>query len=234
MPKEKTSAAPAQSGLLVEENHSLPLCRVQVTLRTGAASDATPAAELGLKKGQTLDGLCNFATELQRRGAGGKSRATLDEAIEALGASVHILCWHDQVLFEAVSLKENIDAACALLADVMLRPDFPESEGEKLRRELVAHLDDLRDDDNSLVQRFFARELYGQGPYGRPVGGTKESIEQYNLKLARAFFAHYLVRGNVMFGTAGDLSEKEAAALIGRHFGGMPAGPARADRKSVV
>jgi hypothetical protein len=100
--------------LLLEQNSSLPLCRVQVTLRAGGACDASPAAACGLGKGETLDGLANFATELQRRGAGGKSRAELDETIDALGASVQVLCWHDQVLFEAMALKENIDKACAI------------------------------------------------------------------------------------------------------------------------
>lgn len=229
--KEKRSEMPASPGhvppLLLEPNASLPLCRVQVTLRTGAASDAAPAKEVGLGAGQALDGLANFATELQRRGASGRSRAELDTAIDALGASVHVLCWHDQVLFEAVALKENIDAACALLADVLIRPDFPAAESEKLRRELDAHLDDLRDDDNSLVQRFFARGLYGTHPYGRPIGGTKESLKKYSVDFARAWFRHYLVDGNLVFGSAGDLSTTEAQALIARHFSALPKGPHR-------
>lgn len=213
--------------LLLEPNHSLPLCRVQVTLRTGAASDAAPNPAVGLRKGESLDGLCNFATELQRRGAGGRSRAELDERIDALGASVHVLCWHDQVLFEAIAIKENIDAACALLADVLMRPDFPDKEAEKLRRELSAHLDDMHDDDGALMQRFFARALYGDHPYGRPVGGTKESISRYSRELARSWFRHYVTKENVLFGTAGDLTPTESQALVSRHFGSLSDGPAR-------
>ena len=225
MPKSPSAVSP--NAPILEPNHSLPLCRVQVTLRAGAACDAAPDAACGLKKGQTLDGLANFATELQRRGAGGKSRAELDETIDGLGASVHVLCWHDQVLFEAMALKENIDAACAILADVLLRPDFPTAEVDKLRRELTANLDDLRDDDSGLMQRFFARDLFGSHPYGRPIGGTAESIPHYSGKLARAWFDHYLTRDNVLFGAAGDLSPAEAQALFARHFGKLPEGPRR-------
>jgi zinc protease len=213
--------------VLLEENHSLPLCRVQVTLRAGAACDAAPDSACGLKNGEALDGLANFATELQRRGAGGKSRAELDEAIDGLGSSVHVLCWHDQILFEAMALKENIDAACAILADVLLRPDFPASEAEKLRRELAAQLDDLRDDDSGLMQRFFGRAMYGSHPYGRPVGGTAQSVPRYSVKLARAWVGNYLTRENVMFGAAGDLKPAEATALFTRHFGKLPEGPRR-------
>ena len=109
--------------MIIEQNHDLPLCRVQLTMRTGAATDYHPAAAVGLKAGKRLDGLCNFATEMQRRGAGGKTRAALDEAADALGASVHVICYSDQVIYETVALKEYIDPACALLSDVLLRPD---------------------------------------------------------------------------------------------------------------
>lgn len=232
----KQASPPADSKLtttppavLLEENHALPLCRVQVTLRTGAASDMQPAPELRLK-GKGLAGLCNYATELQRRGAGDKTRAQLDDAMDALGASVQVMCWHDQVLFEAMALREHIDAACTLLADVLLRPTFPASESQKLQRELDANLDDLRDDDGSLAGRFFARALYGDHPYGVPVGGTRDSIKQYSVELARAWFAHHIVSGNVLFGVAGALNEKDAQALVSRHFTGpnaaLSAGPA--------
>ena len=230
--KPKTPTPSTQPGLILEPNPSLPLCRVQVTLRTGAASDAQPAPELGLGTLPPggLAGLCNYVTELQRRGAGGKTRAQLDDAIDALGATVQVLCWHDSVLFEAMALKEHIDAACGILADILSRPDFPDSESEKLRRELDANLDDLRDDDGSLAGRFFARALYGDHPYALPVGGTHDSIARYRVDLARAWFAHHLVQGNVVFGAAGAFSQDEAQVLIARHFTGaraLPVGPAR-------
>lgn len=224
-----TAGRGAPQELILEENHSLPLCRVQITLRTGAASDMRPAAELGLQ-GAGLPGLCNYATELQRRGAGGKTRAQLDDAIDALGASVHVTCWHDQVLFEAMALREHIDAASAILADVLLRPSFTPAESDKLRRELEANLEDLRDDDGSLAGRFFARALYGEHPYAVPVGGTKESIPRYSVDLARKWFGHYLASGNLLFGVAGALTADEAQALLSRHFtgpsSGLPEGPA--------
>lgn len=230
---EKKQPPATQPALLLEPNHSLPLCRVQVTLRTGAVSDAKPAPELGLGKlpAGSLAGLCNYVTELQRRGAGGKTRAQLDDAIDALGANVQVLCWHDSVLFEAMALKEHIDAACGILADILTRPDFVGSESEKLRRELDANLDDLRDDDGSLAGRFFTRALYGDHPYALPVGGTHDSIQRYSVDLARAWFAHHVVSDNVVYGAAGAFSEDEAHALLARHFAGaekaLPKGPAR-------
>ncbi|HRI51441.1 MAG TPA: pitrilysin family protein [Pseudomonadota bacterium] len=213
---------------LLEENHDLPLCRVQLTLRTGAETDVVGddgPAEHPASGGRGIIGQCNFATELWRRGAGGRTRAQLDEEVDRLGATLQVLSWHDQVVFEVAALTEKIDAACGLLADVLLRPEFPLDEAERLRRELHASLDDMRDDDSSLMHRFFARALYGDHPYGRPVGGTAESIDQLSVLAAQAWHRHYLKRGNLVVGAAGDLKPDELESLLSRHFTALPDGP---------
>lgn len=211
----------AEPLFLVEESHDLPLCRVQITARTGAATD-------GAWGGEPLTGLCDFATELMRRGAGGRTRAQLDEAFEDLGASCHVSCTHDSVDFEVVALKEKLEPACALLGDVLLRPDDAEEEAEKLRRETLAQLDDARDDDGYLVRRFFSRAAYGaEHPYGRPVAALPQTLPLLTTERARAWRARYLVTGNVIVGGSGDLTEGELRGLYDRHFAGLPAGPLR-------
>lgn len=216
-----TSGAPA---FLLEENHDLPLCRFQVTLRGGAAQDLMGPS--GLPAGAEPSGLCNFATELMRRGAGGRTRAEIDAAIDSLGASLGVSCGRESVCFEVMALKEKLDAAVAILADIVLRPDWPAEEADKLRRELRANLDDLRDDDGSLAWRFFYRELYAGHPYGSPVAGTEESLPHLTLDRSRAWHGRYIRGGNVVFGAAGDLGEGELRALCERHFAALPAGPA--------
>ena len=206
-------SGPAGSLLLVEENHDLPLVRVQLALRVGAGDDA-PAA----------DGLSNFASELVGRGAGGRTRADLDAAFDALGTSLDVMTDYDGVSFEFSVLKEKLDAALALTADVILRPDFPRAEADKLKRELGAHLDELRDDDGQLARRFFTRSLYHTHPYGRTVIGTEASLEALSLDGARGWHAAALRGGNLVFGVAGDVAADAAAQAIARHFAALPTG----------
>ncbi len=206
---------------LVEENHDLPLARAQVTLRVGGADEAPGD-----------DGLSNFATELMARGAAGRTRAEIDVAFDALGTNLDISTDHDSITFEVSVLRAKLEAALALLADVVLRPDFVESEAERLRRELRAQLDELRDEDSHLARRFFQRQLYGAHPYGRSVLGTEQTFERLTGARAKAWHSAALVDGNVMFGVAGAVSAKESQALLVQHFAalqhGAPTATARA------
>ena len=204
---------PSGSIILVEENHDLPLVRVQVAVRVGAGDDAADK-----------DGLTNFASELMGRAAGGRTRAEIDAAFDALGTSLDVGSDYDGVTFEVAVLKEKLEPALALVADVLLRPDFPRGEADKLKRELLAHLDELRDDDGTLARRFFTRALYGAHPYGRTVIGTEASIKALSLDGARAWHKKALAGSQMVFGIAGDVDAGDVAKAIARHFATLPAG----------
>jgi zinc protease len=168
------------------------------------------------------------------RGAGGRTRAELDAAFDSLGTSLDILTEHDGVTFEVTVLKEKLDATLALIADVLLRPDFPALEAEKLGRELLAQLDELRDDDAQLVRRNFQHTLYGDHPYGRTILGTASSLSTCSVERARAWHQRAVTSGNVLFGVAGAISEPDAAAAWVRHFAALSVGPSRAGERPAL
>jgi zinc protease len=194
--------------LLLEENHDLPLARVTMTILVGAALDPVERA-----------GLTAFAAELTRRGAGGRSRAALDAALEGLGAELDVSADADSISFDLEVLSRNLDPALALFADVILRGDFTADEAERLQRETLAALDELRDDDSSLARRFFARQLFGDHPYGRPLYGTEASIATLSVEGARRTLERALSAGRVLFGAAGDIDPEKIRSTLARRFG---------------
>jgi zinc protease len=199
--------------LLVEESRDLPIVRLGVSLRTGGADD--PAE---------LDGLANFTTELMARGAAGKSRAVLDAAFDALGSDLSIQTDFDGAHLELTVLRDRLDEAAALLADVVLRPEFPVDEADKLRREIEAQLDELRDDDAALARRFLGRRLFGAHAYGRTVTGTEATLPALDAAAARAWHARAVRGPGAVIGVCGDLDAAGAAALVERHFAALPIG----------
>jgi zinc protease len=209
-----SSTGPGGARLVVEESHDLPLVHVQVVLRAGGAEDP-----------EGRDGLTNFATELMARGTARRGRAELDAAFDALGGGLEIATDHDSATFGLTVLRSHLDRALALLAEVLLEPRFPADEADKLKRELIAQLDELRDDDGRLARRYFMRALFGNHPYGRSLLGHAASIGALDAAQAAAWHARAIVGGNLIFGLAGDIRPAQAAAALTRHFAALPAGP---------
>jgi zinc protease len=201
--------------VLVEPQHDLPLVELQVVVCGGPAADP-PGKE----------GLTRHAFELMRRCAGGKPRAEVEAIFDALGAAVEVSAGHDAVGLHVTCLGRNLEAVLALCSDMILRPRIDADEHERLRREELAALDDLRDDDAALAVRFHDRFVLPGHPYGRSTLGTAASLASLTCADVEAWFAARVVRDNVLVGFAGDVAAERARALAEVAFGLLPARPA--------
>jgi len=209
--------------VLVERAHDAPLVWAQVAVRGGAAAD--PAGR---------EGLTRHMAELARRGAGSRDRATIDRALDQLGASMSVSAGRDWFAVNVLCLSRHLDAALAMAADVLAAPTMAETEHEKLVREAHFALDDLRDDDSSLLARYFQREVAAGHPYGRTGLGTRESLSSLTVDQARERYRRAVVPANMVIGFAGDIDEQTAArhasALLARLPDGQAAEPAEVGR----
>jgi zinc protease len=213
LPRASRAPGPAGSLLIVDESHAVPLVHLELAARTGSADDPRGS-----------EGLINLATELARRGAGGRSRQQIDESLDALGARLDVLVDPDSVRFTGQVLTRNLDAFVALLADLVLRPDFTAAEFARTRREIRAQLDEVRNDDRALCGRYFERRLYGDHPYGRAPDGTEKSLGRIRRQDAEGRFRGAFQGTNLVFGAAGDVTLDDFRAKVSRAFAGLRPG----------
>ena len=201
---------PGGSLLVVESNHTIPLVHVVFASRSGSAVDP-----------RRREGLTNLAAEMALRGAGGKSREQFEAALDALGATLEVQTDLDHTSFEGEVLTRNLDAYLALVADAFLRPTFAPAEIARTKRELVAQIAELRTDDHALCARFFARNVFGDHPYGHPPEGVVAAIEAATPAEIAAHFRRHFVGRNLVIAAAGDVDADDFAARLKRAFKGM-------------
>jgi predicted Zn-dependent peptidase len=199
--------------LIVDESHAVPLVHLELAARSGSAADP-----------RGNEGLINLAAELARRGAAGRSREEIDQALDALGARLEVLVEPDSVRFVGEVLARNLDPFLALLADLVLRPDFTAAELDRTRREILAQLDEVRNDDRALCARYFERRLYGDHPYGRAPDGTEKSLARLHRQEVQSRFHAAFAGKNLIFGAAGDVTPEAFRTKVSRAFAGLRPG----------
>ena len=183
--------------------------------RTGSALDP---------KGK--EGLAAFAAELARRGAAGRPRAEIDDALDALGATLAVDADQDSVRFMGQVLTRNLDPFLDLLADMILRPDFAPDELGRTRKELIAQLEEARNDDQALCARFFERRLYGAHPYGRPPEGTAKSLTRIRREDIVRQHTQAFGGPNLIFAAAGGITLDDLSTRLEARFAGLVTDPA--------
>jgi zinc protease len=208
-------ASPAGGLILVEPRPALPIVQVVVAVRAGSAWDP-----------RHKDGLANLVGELSRRGAAGLSRAELDRRLDALGATLEVRTDPDALRFEGQVLSRHLDAYLAILADILLRPDFDAAELESTRRDILAAIDESRNDDRALCARYFVRALYADHPYGHAPDGDRQSLPRITAADVAAFHKRHFIGPNLVFAAEGDVTPAEFSAGVERSFGALPGGKA--------
>jgi zinc protease len=206
---------PSESIVFVESNHALPLVYVVVALRSGSAWDP-----------RKKDGLANLMGLVARHGAAGRGRSDIDRSVDALGATLEVSTDPDSLRIEGRVLARYLDDYMHIVADILLHPDFSPEEFARTRREVLADLDELRNDDHALGERFFVRNLYNDHPYGHARDGDRASLERIRREDLLAHHRRHVVGPNVIFAAAGDVDADDFANSIRTLFAALPKGAA--------
>ncbi len=202
--------------VLFIETHKVPLVEVRVVVRAGAASDP---------KGKA--GLAQMAAEMLDRGAGRRSALEISDAVDHLGADLSAGAGWDDTTVRVNVPSERLGQALEILADVVLRPGFPEEELKRVRKELLTELLQWRDEPVALARVAFARALYGNHPYGRVTEGSERSVRGITRADLVRFHSSFFQPGNATIVAAGDLTAPDLLARLEEAFGSWSGTAAR-------
>ena len=214
LPAVQTTVLPNGLTLAVVEMHKVPVVDIQLLIDAGAARD--PSA---------VPGLATFTATMLQQGAG--ARSALDVADEAafLGAQLGTAAGFDGASASIHVPKRRLEAALDLLADVVLRPAFADSEIARQRELRAAQLVQQRDEPVSVANIAFPAIVYGrEHPYGHPLNGTDSATARLARESVAEFYRTYYRPNGARILVVGDVTLAEARRLIAARFGGWERG----------
>ncbi|RVU85662.1 insulinase family protein [Leucothrix sargassi] len=184
----------------------LPMLDINVTFDAGSARDGEKY------------GLANLTLSMLDEGAAGKNADELSEAFESLGANFYASASRDMasIGLRTITLEKPFEAAISEWLSVMKSPDFPESNLERLKKQLMVGFEAEKQRPSSIAGKAFRANLYDDHPYGQPSSGTEESIKDISVADLKAFYKQYIVEDNAMVSIVGKVSREQAEALAKR------------------
>lgn len=77
----------------------------------------------------------------------------------------------------------------------------------------------VEDTPDDLVHEIFTQGFWEDHPLGRPILGTKETVESFNSDLLRAYFRDSYTSGNLIVSAVGNLDHAHLRDLVAQRFG---------------
>jgi predicted Zn-dependent peptidase len=189
--------------------HKVPTVHLQLVVRTGSAAD--PIGHYGL---------ASFTADMLDEGAGTRSALEIADAIDYLGAELAASAGVDASTVDLQVPVARLGDALVVMADVVARPTFPESELKRLREERLASLLEAQDDPEQLIQFAFPHVVFGaQHRYGSPVMGTETSLKAIGAADLRAFHAAHYQPSNARLVVVGDVTAAFVLPVLEKTLG---------------
>jgi zinc protease len=158
------------------------------------------------------------------RGAGSLDGAALAFAAEGLGGTLSASAGIDWSGLSLPVLSENLTAAAALLRVAAFEPAFHEIDVMTERGLLLEEARQVADDMFRYPFLLAFGAAFRDRGYGRPVGGTVESLPRLGIEDVRAWHRGSFAGRRGALVVVGDLDPDTAAAELAGVFGDVPGG----------
>ena len=209
VPPARTARLPNGLELVVVEMHEVPV--VDVNLVVGAGSVRDPA---------DLPGLATFAANMLDEGAGRRAALEIAEEAAYLGANLSTAAGYENAGISLHVPRRQLEPALDLMADVALRPTFPDSDIVRQRDLRQTAILRLRYQPTAMAPIAFNAIVFGsRHPYGRPLEGTDASTALLSRARVAAFYGQYYRPNNARMLFVGDITMAEAQRLARARFG---------------
>jgi zinc protease len=199
--------------LVVIEQHEEPLVSLRMLLDAGKAYEPDGKA-----------GLAEATAALLTKGTATRSAQQIAQTIDFVGGHLDANAGTEAGYLDLSVTSDQLDLGFDLLADVVLHPTFPADEIERWRRQALNGLQIDQQDASYVANTAMTRLIFGDYPYGRPAGGTPESLAGLTRDDLVAFHQRHFIPNQTILAIVGDVKPADAFARAERAFGSWPKG----------
>jgi predicted Zn-dependent peptidase len=153
----------------------------------------------------------------------------LADAFDQLGAQWATNSGRQSMMVRVVCLPEFVTPAIELVAELLVRPTFPDDACRVAVELAQQELRQMEDEPAELLRRLIQRLTLGP-VLGRHVAGEPDSLPRITPDAVRQHWRRFYAAGRLQVAAAGPLDAEALATQVDRCFGGFgDAGPAGRD-----
>jgi zinc protease len=222
-----TVAIGANAQVWFQEDHSVPMLALSVSLPAGSAYDP-----------KDKPGLAAFAADLFNEGAGNLNATAYQGELARRAIQLSMTPGRDYLTLSLVTLRANMKDALRLLGLALAQPRFDRDAIARVRAQMVQGLLQEDEDPQAVAARRFYAAFFAGHPYGHQINGTAAGLNAITAADLKDFARSHWVRGGVKIAVAGDIDRATLTMLLKSVFDPLaatsPPAPPRAMPAAVA
>ncbi len=202
--------------VLIQRDTRLPIVAMQWYHLGGLLADDVGA-----------EGVANAMGRMMLKGAGGRTADQIARELESIGATLNTNCGNNTWYVASQCLSAHWQDVLAIMADVVVRPDFPADQWALMQPRLVAAIDSSRDRWSSELMQVFDERYFAGHPWAQPVLGRRDVVAELTVDDLERYHRRRIAGPNGVLAIVGDVDPKVVERTVTEWFEALPASAER-------
>jgi predicted Zn-dependent peptidase len=167
-------------------------------------------------------GIAHFVEHMLFKGTDTRSAEDIAQAVDSIGGQLDAFTAKEYASYYVKVLDQHLPLAVDILSDIVLRPAFNQVDIDREKKVILEEIKMVEDTPDDLVHELFTQAFWEGHPLGRPILGTKGSVESLTQQRLRDHFRGAYAAENVIISAAGNIEHASVRDALEKAFGSMP------------
>jgi len=163
-------------------------------------------------------GVAHFIEHMLFKGTTSRTAEDLAQEIDSIGGHLDAFTAKEYAAYYIKVLDEHLPIAVDLLSDLVLNPAFRDEDIAREKNVVLEEIKMVEDTPDDLVHEVFTQSFWQGHPLGRPILGSRQTVEALTSDTLREYFGGAYVASNVIVAAAGNLEHDRVRELVARAF----------------
>jgi predicted Zn-dependent peptidase len=168
-------------------------------------------------------GIAHFVEHMLFKGTATRTAEDIAQAIDSIGGQLDAFTAKEYASYYIKVLDEHLPLALDILSDIVLNPAFAPDDIEREKKVVVEEIKMVEDTPDDLVHELFTQGFWENHPLGRPILGTRETVESFDADRLRTYFVNAYTPRNLVVSAVGNLEHARVRDLVQEKFGALRA-----------
>jgi predicted Zn-dependent peptidase len=167
-------------------------------------------------------GIAHFVEHMLFKGTDTRSAEDIAQTIDSIGGQMDAFTAKEYASYYFKVLDEHLPLAVEVLADIVMHPAFSDGDIGREKKVVLEEIKMVEDTPDDLVHELFTESFWQGHPLGRPILGTKETVEALTQDGLRRYFTSTYCAPNLIIAAVGNIEHEQVKDLVTRAFDGIP------------
>lgn len=164
------------------------------------------------------NGISHFLEHMAFKGTKRRSAKDIAESFDDIGGFLNASTGREHTVYYAKVLKDHVEIAVDVLADILQHSTFESTELERERSVILQEVAMTHDTPDDIIFDYFQETAYKDQPLGRPVLGSNNNIAGFTSSDMVEFMGTHYSVDDILFSVAGNVPHEKIVALAQEHF----------------